>query len=567
MSVAPKPQVDKRVTEYLQCKNDFSYYCRNYVLIELPGGDVFLNPYGKQDDLIDYINKNRFVIVLKSRQIGISTIIQAYSSWLMNFYDNVVVGIISKDGKEATDFARAIRGMLEKLPVWMKPSNGKIEDSFDKKTEQSFILSNGSKCYSATVNPKAPNKTLRGKAITFLIIDEGAFIDRLDQAWTAMVPAVATSQKQARLVNIPYGTVILSTPNMTVGVGQWFYDRYTKAMSGTTIFKPFTIHWKQIPELCDDPYWYKNQCEMFDNDPRKIEQELEMKFLSSTGSFFDDKTVLALQDNTKDKVPIDVSKLFNGEMWTFEKPIPGKHYIIGVDTAPEFGSDQSGITVYDYETLDEVWEYQVKCQVTDFVKVVKFAIAQYPGTLVIENNSYGNQVMEEINNSEYSQYMYKEKRGDRLIGGLSVNTKTRPLMIDALYSYVSQYPQMVKSKRLALELIGLTQKPSGKVEGSTGCNDDLALTLAMAMYVRKYDPPLMLETNKAAFNDFESIMGMNYRRKVQFSDSEVNEHDYNDEWTENQRREMDVKIMRHVRDNIFSGDKSFINTLEFYKEK
>jgi stage IV sporulation protein B len=42
--------------------------------------------------------------------------------------------------------------------------------------------------------------------------------------------------------------------------------------------------------------------------------------------------------------------------------------------------------------------------------------------------------------------MYKQHVGEQIKAGLGTDLKTRPLMIDALYSYVSQYPQMVKSK-------------------------------------------------------------------------------------------------------------------------
>ena len=104
---------DKYVTEYLKCKSDFEYFCKNYILIEIPGKDVKLKPYRKQVELVNLVEEKHYVLVLKSRQIGISTIIQAYSAWLANFFDNAVIGIISKDGKEATDFARAIRGMDE----------------------------------------------------------------------------------------------------------------------------------------------------------------------------------------------------------------------------------------------------------------------------------------------------------------------------------------------------------------------------------------------------------------------------------------------------------------------
>ncbi|MCK5609550.1 terminase family protein [Candidatus Pacearchaeota archaeon] len=476
------------VKEFLKCKHSFHYFCPKYILLELTGGDRPFIPYRKQTELINLLTQDKFVLVLKSRQIGISTIIKAYIVWLTVFHENVAVGIISKDAPEATDFARDTMNMIDKLPRWMRPT-------FIKRTERTFILDNGSKCYASPVNPNAPEKTLRGKSITFLIIDEAAFIYHIDEAWTSMVPALSTNQMHARQANVPYGTILLSTPNRAVGVGKWFFERYSRAISGESdSFTPFVIHWSDIKELSSDPTWYDNICKLFDNDKRKIEQELELKFLSTAGSFFDEETSIELQANNR--VPIEKFKIFNGECWTYNYPQYGQHYLIGVDTAPEHGDDKSSIEVFDYETLEQVWEYQGKCKVMDFIKVVTLACSRYPGTLVIESNSYGNQVVEQMYSSEYSSMVYKEKRGMKsstIVPGLSTNAKTRPLMIDALYSIVTEFPKMIKSSRLALELVGLVSKPSGKVEADKGCHDDLALAMALCMYVRKYDPPLLVD--------------------------------------------------------------------------
>jgi len=538
----------KYVEEFLKCKSSFDYFCRNYVLIELPGRDQKLIPYRKQTELVDYIEHEHYVLVLKSRQIGISTIIQAYAAWLTIFYDNVVIGIISKDGKEATDFARAIRGIIEKLPDWMKPLKGILGRGFAKRTEQSFILTNGSKVFASPVNPNAPDKTLRGKAITFLVIDEAAFVHYVDTAWTSMVPALSTNQMQARKMRIPYGTVVLSTPNKTIGVGQWYFERYLKSISGDDIFKPFVIHWKMIPELADDPSWYETQCRLFDNDQKKIAQELELKFLPAEGSFFEANTVEKMQDSTQK--PIEKMRIYNGIIWQFENPIPETTYIIGVDTAPEHGNDKSAVTVWNYQTIEQVWEYQGKCKVLDFVNVVKVAAATYKNSvIVVESNSYGNQVVEHLNASEYSSQLYKEKRGNGLIPGLSNNSKTRPLMIDALYSYITQYPQSVKSERLALELTGLVSKANGKVEADAGCTDDLALSAALCFYVRKYDPPLALAMN---MSDGSTISGdlrdvLNYNvggSTVEFTNQ---------------------SIMKHLK-NKPEEAAGFIDTISFFRE-
>lgn len=542
MKQATKEKVEWQLEEYIKCKHDFEYFCTNYVLLELPGGDVLYKPYKKQKELINLINEHHFVLVNKSRQVGISTTIQAYAAWIAVFYDNSRIGIVSKDGKEATDFARAVRGIIEKLPSWMKPKGGREEGCFHKKAEQSFILSNNSHVIAATVNPQKPGNTLRGKAITTLILDECAFISKISDAWVSLVPAIATAQKNARLNEIPYATILISTPNKTMGMGAWYYEKYCTAISGQGLFKPFIIHWKDIEELAGDPLWYSQQCALYDNDPRKIEQELELKFLPSGGSFFDEKTCLSLQKNTIK--PIETFKLFNGEIWKFQEPIPSKHYIIGVDTAPEFGEDKSAITVWDYETLEQVWEYQAKCKVMDFIKVVKYAIAIYQGTLVIENNSYGNQVMEELSASEYSHMVYREKRGEnKIVPGLSNNAKTRPLMIDALYSYVTQFPEMIKSDRLALELIGLVDN-KGKVEADSGCHDDLALTLSFCMYVRKYDSPVFISANTDAHSMFNDIINLN---NSSYSGPMDN-----------------ASIMKQVKETVFSYEDAMVDILSFY---
>ena len=537
---------DEYVTEFLRCKSDFQYFCSKYILIEVPGKDVNLVPYQKQVELVNLVEEKHYVLVLKSRQIGISTIIQAYSAWLTIFFDNAVIGIISKDGKEATDFARAIRGMVEKLPDWMKPPKGALGRGFAKRTEQSFILTNGSKVFASPVNPNAPDKTLRGKALTFLVIDEAAFVHHIDTAWTSMVPALSTNQMQAKKAGVPYGTVVLSTPNKTVGIGEWYFKRYMSAVSRDDIFEPFVIHWKSIPELADDPDWYKTQCALFDNDARKIAQELELKFLPAEGSFFEPETVEAVQNAVVK--PIEITKLFNGELWKFAHAIAGRYYVIGVDTAPEHGDDKSACTVWDYETLEQVAEYQGKCKVLDYVKVVKVLAAQYPGLIVVESNSYGNQVVEQLNNSEFGHMIYKEKRGKQtVLPGLSTNSKTRPLMIDALYSYITQFPECVKSERLALEIAGLVSKTSGRVEADSGCHDDLVLATSVVMYVRKYDPPMLIGTQE--FTQISSEMTDIITSNTSVVGDLSNEG-----------------ILRHVKDHI--GEmQGFVDILGMYQNK
>jgi hypothetical protein len=119
-------------------------------------------------------------------------------------------------------------------------------------------------------------------------------------------------------------------------------------------------------------------------------------------------------------------------------------------------------------------------------------------------------------------------------------------MIDALYSYFTQYPESIKSQRLALELTGLVSKTSGKVEADTGCTDDIALSAACCMYVRKYDPPVMIDTQRYGdlTNEMSDIVNMNKDVEIGFNNKD---------------------IMKAVKDN-YNDDLSFVDTLSFFKE-
>lgn len=523
------------IQEFFKCKYDFHYFAKNYIILELVGGDKKLKPYDKQLELTDCIQENKHVIVLKTRQTGISTITQAYCTWLSVFYDNVVIGVTSKSGPEATSFNRIIRGMIEKLPSWMF-KNGK---KFSKYQEQEYVLTNGSTLYAQAISPSQPEKTLRGKAVTFLVMDEAAFTGYIERAWTGIVPALATNQKHARENGIPYGSVILSTPNKTVGMGAWFYNKWSNAKSGTDFFTPFTIYWKDIPELANDPYWYESQRAALDYDQNKIDQELELKFIPSEGSFLPPEVTKKLQDNITE--PKRTFWLYNGEVRVFEDFDPSRFYLVGVDSATEYGSDRSAVVVFDYETLEQVWEYVGNCKVKDLTNIIKLVLGTYTNSkAVIENNSIGNQLMEDLNDSEFSAMLYKEKRktqgvsvkrkasksgsktstgSTRIVPGLSTNAKTRPLMIDALYTYVVNYPEIIKSDRLVYELIGLVKKQtqSGeRVEADEGMHDDVCISASMCFYVRKYDPITNVELasgeNNAMSDNFSEIVDFNIPR-------------------------------------------------------
>ena len=72
--------------EYKKCALDPVYFMRKYCKIQHPvRGKILFNLYDFQEDLLKDLHEHRFNIILKGRQLGISTISAAYALWKMTF--------------------------------------------------------------------------------------------------------------------------------------------------------------------------------------------------------------------------------------------------------------------------------------------------------------------------------------------------------------------------------------------------------------------------------------------------------------------------------------------------
>jgi len=497
-------KLDKRTLKYakkfLDYKKNPIKFIEEQIKIPTPGGDELMKLYRPQKKILESFFKDHHLILLKSRQVGFSTLSQAIVTFITVFYSNCVMGVLSRNGDEASDFCRKTEDMIDKLPKWLRPI-------YKTKNVQNYIMDNGCSLYAGAVSPANPGAVFRGKSITLLVMDELAHIPKIDQSWTGLAPALSKAQMEAKKKGIPYGTIFLSTPNKTEGIGKFFFDNWNAAINDNGIFKPHKIYWHEIPAYRDDPDWYKTQCSLLGNDKRKIAQELELKFIGAESCLFDEKVQEALQNIKREPLRKFRLKETGLDIWIFEEINKLRFHLIGVDTASKSGADYSTIQVVDYETMKQVMEFKGRCEVKKFSDIVKLVARMVPhNMIVVENNSYGNQVVEElVLDDDYNYNMFGETKGvgsnKKFTEGLNTNVKTRPLILDALFTYVNNDPESIGSERLALELLGLTSR-RGRVEADTGFNDDLALSYAFICYVRHYCPQLL--GNTEALEDDEA---------------------------------------------------------------
>lgn len=544
-----------QIQEMIKCKNDIIYFIENYCKIPTPGGSEVMQLYEPQKTAIKTMVNDHYIVTLKSRQVGMSCLSQCYCTWCNTFFENVVTGILSRSGDEASDFNRKVTNMIDELPEWMRPK-------YVKRTEQTFILENGCQSFSTGVNPANPSSVFRGKSLSNLIIDEAAFIAGITDAFTSCGPSLVKAQKSARECGNPYATFIISTPNKTSGMGKFYYDMWRKANSGNSIYKPVILKWNMIKEFAEDPDWYRTQCEILNNVEWRIAQELNCEFIQGGDSFLPAETIKALQANEKE--PLREFNLDGGILTQWKDPVPDRYYLIGVDTASAYGSDSSTIEVIDYVDCEQVAELSFKGRVDEFCPIITKVATIYPNSIIIpEANSFGNQVCEYLTKlgGQFNLYQSKvvpkevKNRGNlKYRYGIYTNPLNRPLIVDALYTAVTEDPTCIKSRKAILELIGLVSDGKGKIAADEGEHDDLSMALAFCFYVRQYDPPTGLKSifgNKEAIEDSLEIIGWNDTTNGNFNQSALVRNPYR---TEEELRKHDVKEMLNKQIQNFIMD-------------
>jgi len=233
--------------EYLKCCKDPIHFMRKYCYIQHPQrGRIQFNLYPFQEKVLALFQNNDYSTILKSRQLGISTLVSGYGLWLMTFHKDKNILALATTQATAKNLVTKVQFMWENLPSWLKVDS--VENN-----KLSLRLSNGSKIQAKSSNADAA----RSEAVSLLIIDEAAFIDNIGETWASAQQTLATGG----------GAIVLSTP---YGTGNWFHQTWVKAESGENDFLPIKLPWYVHPER--DQTWRDAQDTLL-GDPRLAAQE------------------------------------------------------------------------------------------------------------------------------------------------------------------------------------------------------------------------------------------------------------------------------------------------------
>ena len=473
------PSTKKEImAEIIRCGKSPTYFCNNYARISHPlKGLIPFETYDFQEKALDDFKKNRFNVILKARQLGISTTVAAYVCWMMLFHRDKNVLVVATKLGTATNLVKKIKAIHKNLPAWLKIS----EISIDNRT--SFELSNGSQVKASSTSGDAG----RSEALSLLVVDEAAFVEGMDELWAGLYPTLSTGGR----------CIALSTPN---GVGNWFHKTYTDAELENNDFHYIKLPWDVHPER--DQEWFDKETKNMSR--REIAQELECNFNASGETVVHGDDIQLILNNLEDPKR---KTGFDRNYWIWEDPEPGKNYILTADVARGDGSDYSVVQVFDTNNMNQVAEYQGKITPDMFAPLL-FSIAQEynEGLLIIENNSLGIGVLTRLREMEYkniyfsvkSTHEYVDELTAEAIGGVpgfTMSMKTRPLVIAKFEEFVRNKLININSGRLANEIKTFVWH-NGRPQAMRSYNDDLVIAACIACWVRD----TALSTNQREVN-------------------------------------------------------------------
>jgi hypothetical protein len=486
---------------YPENLNGFRYWLAKYAVIEdqAKGGAGKFQIWPAHIEAIDALEANKYLIVLKARQIGMSWLFgAAYPLWLANFHSQKLILLFSQSDDDAAELIRKARYMWAQLPDHLRTP-------LEKDNQFTLEFKNGSRILARSSNPNAGS----GYTASYVFADEHAKQPYAGDQYAATKPTVDSTPGARFVAN-----------STAYGTGNFFHELWLGAVKGENGFTPLFFSWKVRPDR--DQAWYEAQ--QISYDPVKLAREYpedaDQAFLTSVPRRFNYEVVKAnfapadplagAADHPELGTLLELRRGPRGLGFVlYEPPTEGRQYVIGVDTAEGLTAtlgDAQVAVVLDRENGQEVavlhgrWPLP---QFTDYLHELATAYRAQP--MGVERNNHGHYVnltleqrrIDAIKAGKGVRYqLYYEKpllspQGKVLRAGKAgwnTDARSKPILFDALEEALMGERLVLHTPALLEELKLLAVDEDGKVGAPSKAHDDLAVALAIAWMVLVQTP-------------------------------------------------------------------------------
>lgn len=512
--------VDIGIETYL-CKKSPFYFISKYCSFTLPGiGELSgSNLYYYQKEILKDFIFHKKIVLTKSRQTGLSTLMSLIFFWRIIFFDSQWGVIISKDGKSSIDVYDKIKDNFKNIPFWLN-----VKDIINN--QKGCKMSNKSKIDSFARSKSSG----RGTSPTMLLLDEFAFYQTKSIAEGIISSVVPSAAKTGAPI------FIISTPNGTTGEGELYYqqvqelknyggyDPMTEAIlydvqwwmcpdyQGITPYKGYN---EQLKEFERRDYWnnpsVKKEAEEFfrpiAEKPKEnawlalqfktsgevnYRQEILQDFVVMGNSVFSRPILEKVQEKVQRPIKEgDLGKRHWNGLWFWKLPEKDSRYIIGMDVAKGTADDSTAIHVLDIDTKEQCAEYLGRISTKEAGKLVNELGRYYNNAyILVECNSIGEAVFNDLYYNYNYENMYKMKKINKhdktmVWTGWMTTTKTRELVTDCFIDYMSDddfFSDFFPHSQRLVDQMKTWVWSGGRPDHTEGSHDDGIMAMAILLY-------------------------------------------------------------------------------------
>lgn len=464
-----------------------------------------------QEQVINALEEHKEVLVSKYRQAGITTLINFFLSNKINYIPDTKVAFIANNLSTARKNLKQTYDFIKNKPDFLRTGMGEKNDKGHK------IFENRSECQAFAANEDG----VRGFSPNYIFIDEAAFLENGDEFWKTAIGSLSAGGK----------VIMVSTPN---GLDATYYQTYKNALEGNNNFKVVTLNWYDDPRFNKDLIWYKGdeilrnvnperheeliqngykpwstwfgeQCKKYNNDSKKIAQELENNFLGSGGNMITTDHIQR-HENSYVKDPIS-EEGDNKDIWIFKEYDKSKNNIMGLDISTGSGNDYSTMNILEYDEngiFDQVVEIMAKVppeilaemaflygKKYGFPKIVADVTNGSTGLPCVKqllDMGYPNIHYSAIKNANHQNYLndYLKEDGDgkTLVPGIELRQTNRELILDNFKQIIQKDLFLTRSVRLINEYKTFVwDEKKKRYDHTRSTHDDLIFSCAMPTYV------------------------------------------------------------------------------------
>jgi len=237
------------VIERELCARDVNYFIRNFVQIysttseQDAGTWINFDLWAEQIEVIETIENNQKIIILKARQVGLTWLCLSYALWLMIFRPIATILVYSARDTEAIYLLSddRLRGMYDRLPDYLKTQrleNGIAPLEVIDDDKHLFSLSNGS-------NIRAfPTSAGDSYTATLAIVDEADASKDLNKLLQRVKPTIDAG-----------GKLILLSRSYKENPESAFKKIYRAAKNKLNDYAHIFLPWYVVPTRTDA--WYE----------------------------------------------------------------------------------------------------------------------------------------------------------------------------------------------------------------------------------------------------------------------------------------------------------------------